>query len=314
MRKLLRRVKSATALLAVSLGALALPICPANADLIVPPAQTTYSGCGISGTVTVSGLASATGSCDGGNGSAGTVTMQSFLAGDGSPIAETTVNGAAGPNGGFLPGATTILQYSIGLNQIAPLPFTPSAIPVDFVAAINAIGGPGVADVTSSISGLTNVSGSVSIHFDTGAQSGVTLDEQLATLPTQLMFALGEGPAIVDITLTAICGLDLLAGTSGKVTCSADPLVGFDQAAFDAQFGSRSFPLANYFDFVFSDGLAPPSPGPTSVPEPSSLAQLLTAIAAVISVRHFRSGRPRNPNRTRSVTETTLYTALSRID
>lgn len=89
----------------------------------------------------------------------------------------------------------------------------------------------------------------------------------------------------MDVTLTAICGLDLPAGQSGKVICSADPLVGFDQAAFDAEFGSNSFLLSDYFRFVFSDGLAPPT---RPVPEPSSLLLLLAGLL-LLGVRWFRT-------------------------
>jgi hypothetical protein len=69
------------------------------------------------------------------------------------------------------------------------------------------------------------------------------------------------------------------------VTCTADPLVGFDQAAFDAQFGASSFILADYFGFVFSEGLAPVTP--PAVPEPSMLLLLATglAICALMSRR-----------------------------
>jgi hypothetical protein len=260
----------------------------ATAGLVVPSAQSTFFSCNGDEqdpnqpviNASVAGLGTANGNCTLlAAGASGTTQMKTFLTGDG-PLAQTTVTANAGPppKGNYDINAHTTLTYYVGVEQTAPTPFPVSIVPVDFSAGVFALGTHAVANLRSVVSGFENVSGGVSLEFNPG-ELFPTLDESLATLPTAVQFEVDEGPAIAQVFLDALCGVELQPSESANVTCTADPLVGFDQAAFDAQFGPNSLQLADYFGFVFSDGLAPLPP--SSAPEPATLALLAGGLAAM---------------------------------
>lgn len=70
--------------------------------------------------------------------------------------------------------------------------------------------------------------------------------------------------------------------------CSAwvDPMFSFDQAVFDAQMGSDTFALADYYRLVFSENVptAPPSP----MPLPSSMALAGAGLLGLVLSRRRR--------------------------
>jgi len=261
---------------------------PAMASLIVPPAQTSFGlggGCTSTGkTIIVTGLDSDT--CESVRGDP--VQMQTFLNGN-APTAQTTVTAAS-----FNVFGSTTLDYFVGVEGTATPPFVPAAIPVSFRVVIGADGDSlhGVdLSLAASVSNWSNVVGSVEIDHPFDDPAPTSSHFSAATSGT-LQFEISEGNAIAEMSLTANCGvgvLDALTPGNGEVTCSADPLVGFDQAAFDAQYGTRSFNLAQYFDFVFSEGLAPPTPAP----EPPSFVLLLSGGLAAFWFRRVRIKRRR---------------------
>ncbi len=50
--------------------------------------------------------------------------------------------------------------------------------------------------------------------------------------------------------------------TSSEFVATVDPTFRFDQAAFDATYGSNSFPLADYYSLDFSPNAISTVPGP----------------------------------------------------
>ena len=69
---------------------------------------------------------------------------------------------------------------------------------------------------------------------------------------------------------------------AASCTATTDPLVTFDQEAFDEEWGAASYPLAAYFTVR--------SAADATVPEPAGVAQLLVGAAIL-------AGRARRPRR-----------------
>lgn len=68
--------------------------------------------------------------------------------------------------------------------------------------------------------------------------------------------------------------------TTSEFQAEVDPTFGFDQAAFDAMYGRRSFPLAEYYSLDFS-----PNVPASSVPEPSTVLLWGTFLAGLTRFR-----------------------------
>jgi hypothetical protein len=60
---------------------------------------------------------------------------------------------------------------------------------------------------------------------------------------------------------------------SSHVAVSVDPVIKFDQQAFDNQQGSNTFNLSDYYEIVLSS--------PTTVPEPSTLLLIGPGLAGL---------------------------------
>jgi hypothetical protein len=209
-------------------------------------------------------------------------TARTFVAPDG-PVATTDVTKTSGV--GVAVFGVSLLYY-VGINQIATPPFMPSGIPVTFGISVGVLGeneGAGlvVGIATSRVDGFSNVSGDLYLEID---ETATNLDLFLGN-SGDVLYDPSEGPAIARVFLTTLCGGGGggIPGPAAHITCTADPLIGFDQAAFDALEGSKTFPLAQYFAFVFSEGLAAPSPSP--VPAPSTLLLVAAPLLGLIARR-----------------------------
>ena len=137
-------------------------------------------------------------------------------------------------------------------------------------------------------------SGFLDEDLDDTSEDGA-LDESYARTH-HVIFDFSEGDTVAKVQLAAACSMGQIATGSMSGSCSAfaDPFVGFDQAAFDAQMGAKTFNLSNAFEIVTSGGLQPTA----GVPEPTSWAMMIAGFGlAGAAMRRrqslpFRGGRP----------------------
>jgi len=195
--------------------------------------------------------------------------------------------GSADPTNPFGAGAasdTATLDYYVTVLPLGALATTGLRIPVIFTdagsligsASTNGIVGGEARTFVRALTGELDVDGFRS-SFDDEASDTVEEGPLSASYGQDhhLVFNFGEGDVVAKVTLTASCfyGSIRVGGVTVDCSASADPFVAFDQAAFDAQMGDKTFNLSEAFRIVTSSGLDPTVSG---VPEPASWALMIT--------------------------------------
>jgi hypothetical protein len=213
----------------------------------------------------------------------GTATFHQFGATSGG-TALATVTASSSGEGGGTGDAHAEFTYYVGMGIIATPPFLPAGIPVTFTANGGVFGSAGpfsaVGGEASTVVGefQGDVSGFINAGVDETSAIGGSISAPYSQ-SAQFMFDFEEGPPIAQVQLDALCG-GAVGHPGGSLSCTAlaDPFVGFDQAAFDTLAGPSSFPLANYFALVLSDGV---TIGPSAAPEPPVLSLLVFGLILV---------------------------------
>ena len=188
-----------------------------------------------------------------------------------------------GFRGAGIASATAEISYSVRINATAPPPVAVFQVPV-----LITIEGEGTADPGSIATAEVSISffrRQFSTPRNTIPTSGGTFD---VNIQTTLNFGVGNDFGVrKQASCTARTDTFPQTGAAAGVTsaCHAviDPMFDFDQAAFDAMLGARSFLLDDFFEFEFSPNLALASP--IGVPEPPTIALFCTIAIALASIR-----------------------------
>jgi uncharacterized protein (TIGR03437 family) len=135
-----------------------------------------------------------------------------------------------------------LLDFYVAVDQIAAPPTPVTAIPVTFTTKGEVVGGGNYSDMNSY----------AMAYGPDGTPYSLPLNSA-----TVLMITPG---ASYKIELNAGCQAVANARQSSECQSVVDPAVKFDQSAFDAEMGSNTFPLAEYYDFESSPNLAQDSP------------------------------------------------------
>jgi hypothetical protein len=200
------------------------------------------------------------------------------------------------PNAGIA-SATAEISYSVRINATAPAPVAVFQVPV-----LVTIEGEGTAD-PGSIATAEVVVAFFRQQFSTPRNAipspGGTFD---VDIQTTLNFGVGNDFRVrKQASCTARTDTFPQTGAAAGVTsaCHAviDPMFDFDQAAFDAMLGARSFLLDDFFEFEFSPNLM--LAAPIDVPEPPAIVLFCAFAFALFLARRPTRNLPVDPMRAR---------------
>jgi hypothetical protein len=172
-------------------------------------------------------------------------------------------------------GASASIHYQVAFEALAAPPFAPPKIAILYTA-----------------SGEASVSGADSWFFYIGSTLGVDnfpyaqFQRQSVQGAVSASFSgsatLWVAPsAVADAHVYAICNLTRTSPGSGDCQANADPVISFDQAAFDALYGADTFDLASAYRIAFSP----------AVPEAATAWMWLSGLAGLLAARR-RKARP----------------------
>jgi len=198
---------------------------------------------------------------------------------DGAPTAKTTLDlsGGDATSGGGSATVATTLTYYFGLTSIGTPPSLTTAVPVDVTSLGSVTGaapsiwsGYGYANTTIGKYSGEITGGGTDLVVVNSAPSGGTFQDSYFNTHTVLLGFNDLQPPVVEIDLSTECQLsaDAVGNASGTCTATADPVVGFDQAAFDAAMGPSTYKLSDYWQINLSSNL------PAAVPLPNPLLLL----------------------------------------
>jgi hypothetical protein len=167
------------------------------------------------------------------------------------------------------------LVYFLKVFQTAPTQVsTGVAIPISVHRSVSTtIGGSeSGGHASASVCGpVADGPGCLSVDTDSGPLA-LADDVHLLIEFSKSELLAGTAQEEVDFDLETSCTLVTAAGTRAHCSKTADPVLGFDQAAFDASQGADTFALADHFGLQVSEGVAP---------EPRGDALCLGAIASL---------------------------------
>lgn len=241
-----------------------------------------------------------TGSADG----AGTVSGGS--AGN-APVVTShlVVSGGDDTSGAKGNRVNTVASYFVSMVQIATPPTPTTTVPLSFTDAGSVTGfttsnervGGEASTGLHSFSGTLRVDGGSSSAFFDGVVA-FSFDGSMSKSygkTHSVDFVLASDP-VAEIDLLTECTFNSqdVGFGSGLCNATADPVVGFDQAAFDALMGVNTFHLEDFFRIDISPGFGAEPPSP-SVPEPGMLALVVTGLAA-LRRRTYRREGPETPS------------------
>jgi hypothetical protein len=208
-----------------------------------------------------------------------------------------------------LPGASNSLATAtvggfanihLALHQKRLRPGNPPAvIPIVFHAAgEGSVSGDnaysrGAGDVAAGISGFELPADVFGLQLDSstakqhgGFDSAITLDLEPWTPENPKTYLIGvEAHCTASAVVQAIAHQDSSPTyVPGNAACQVkvDPSVIFDQSAFDKRMSGASYPLADYYEIVFSENVPPGDAGPGNIepgsdPEPDAGAEKMDA-------------------------------------
>jgi hypothetical protein len=157
--------------------------------------------------------------------------------------------------------------------------FTPSLLPVSFSAFGSGSIAEGAGRFEALVTlGIPNLTGNA-YHI---AYEGLTHQDQFQQTTT---FWLPIGVEyVVTVLANAWAYNSAYAGQSARssVFAEADPIIFFDQAAFDAQYSGSSFKLSDYYELEFS---------PNAVPIPGAVWLLGSGLAGIIGFKKIQRNK-----------------------
>lgn len=134
-------------------------------------------------------------------------------------------------------------------ERFTPGQFNPATLPIYFGAhGDTSTTNPVVLNAASAQLQMTGSYGSAGAFWEAYANTNLypsSFDEGRV-----FWFAPGE---LVTVELDAAC----LVKIEGSCSAFIDPVIRFDQAAFDAKYGANSFNLTDYYRLHFSDNIVP---------------------------------------------------------